>query len=282
MTTHKRKSGVLALAVFVVVGAAIFLFFVAPLVWTLSMSLKTIPELFSRKLVWWPAEAQWDNYVKVLHNTLILDNLKNSTIITIWSVALILVISLPSAFALSRSRFQGKGFWMFLILVFQMLSPVVIVIPLYRFFLGLGIYNQPWSLIVVYAATFAPFTVWYLKGYFDTVPAVLDEAAKIDGASRFRTLWSIHIPVAVPGIVSVGVLLVVQSWSQFVLPLILLDDKKLFPVPVGLLDLQSTSDAITVHYLAAASIIGILPVLICFILFQKFIVSALTQGAVKE
>ncbi len=73
-----------------------------------------------------------------------------------------------------------------------------------------------------------------------------------------------------------------QCWSQFVLPLILLDDKKLFPVPVGLLDLQSTSDAITVHYLAAASIIGILPVLICFIAFQKFIVSALTQGAVKE
>lgn len=282
MISTKPVNRILSRALFGLAGFAIFTFFIAPLLWTVSMSLKTIPELFSPKLLLWPAVPQFGNYAKVLANTMILVNLGNSAVITVWAVALILLLSLPSAFALSRIRFRGKRAWMFLILVFQMLSPVVVVIPLYRFFMRMGIYNQTWSLVLVYAAAFAPFTVWYLKGYFDTVPAVLDEAARIDGATRLRTLVSIHIPVAIPGIVSVTILLIVQCWSQFVLPLILLDDKKLFPVPVGLLDLQSTSDAITVHYLAAASIIGILPVLICFIAFQKFIVSALTQGAVKE
>jgi multiple sugar transport system permease protein len=176
---------------------------------------------------------------------------------------------------------MGKVLYV-LILVFQMLSPVVVVIPLYRFFISINIYNKLWSLIIVYAATFSPFAVWYLKGYFDTVPAVIDEAARIDGAGRLRTLLSIHMPIAAPGIVSVAILLIVQCWSQFVFPLILLDDKKLFPIPVGLLNLQSSTEAITIHYLAAASIIGILPIMICFIIFQKFIVSGLASGAVKE
>jgi len=273
---------VLSRFLFALGGILIFVFFVTPLFWTLSVSLKTIPELFSPNLVLWPAIPQFENYVKVFQNTMILVNLRNSLNITVSSVILILLLSLPSAFALSRVYFRGKKIWMFLILIFQMLSPVVVVIPLYRFFMHIGIYNQTWSLVLVYAATFAPFTVWYMKGYFDTCPVVLDEAARIDGATRMQTFLNIHIPVAMPGIVSVTILLVVQCWSQFILPLILLDDKKLFPIPVGLLDLQSSSDAITVHYLAAASIIGIIPVLVCFVVFQKYIVSALTQGAVKE
>jgi len=282
MRAHKKKTAPLFRALFALIGVAIFLFFVAPLLWALSMSLKTIPEIFAPKIVLWPAVPQFGNYARVLQSTTILLNLKNSAIITVFSVALVLLLSLPSAFALSRLRFRGKTAWMFLILVFQMLSPVVVAIPLYRFFLAVGIYNKLWSLILVYVAAFSPFTVWYLKGYFDTVPAVLDEAAKLDGATRLQALLDVHIPVAAPGIASVTILLVVQCWSQFVLPLILLDDKNLLPVPVGLLSLQSTTDAITTHYLAAASLIGILPVLVCFVVFQRFIVSALTAGAVKE
>lgn len=271
-----------ATVAFYLFGSAVFIFFIVPLFWTLSMSLKTIPELFSTKLILWPKVPQWSNYVKVLLNTMILVNIRNSIIITISAVLITLILSIPSSFALSRSRFHGKKFYMFLILVFQMLSPVVVVIPLYRFFISINIYNKLWSLIIVYAATFSPFAVWYLKGYFDTVPAVIDEAARIDGAGRLRTLLSIHMPIAAPGIVSVAILLIVQCWSQFVFPLILLDDKKLFPIPVGLLNLQSSTEAITIHYLAAASIIGILPIMICFIIFQKFIVSGLASGAVKE
>jgi multiple sugar transport system permease protein len=213
---------------------------------------------------------------------MILQYMKNSVVLVSISIILVLLISIPAAFALSRYRFQAKRPFLFLILVFQMLSPVVIVIPLYRLFMSLGIYNELWSLIVVYSASSAPFTVWYLKGYFDTIPHGLDEAARIDGASPLRTLLSVHIPIAVPGIASTAILLAVQTWSHFVFPSILLDDKKLLPISVGLLELQSSSEAITVHYLAASSIIAVLPVLLCFIVFQKFIVSALTQGAIKE
>lgn len=269
-------------AVYYVTGMVIVLFFVSPLLWTFSMSLKTIPELFSSRILLWPAVPQWQNYVTVLTNTMILTYMKNSAVIVSLSIVIVLLISIPAAFALSRYRFGGKRIFLFLVLVFQMLSPVVIVIPLYRVFMSLGIYNKLWSLILVYSASSAPFTVWYLKGYFDTIPRGLDEAARIDGASSLRTLLSIHIPVAVPGIASTAILLAVQTWSHFVFPSILLDDKKLLPIAVGLLELQSSSEAITVHYLAASSIIGVLPILVCFIVFQKFIVSALTQGAIKE
>ncbi len=263
-------------------GVVIVLFFVSPLLWTFSMSLKTIPELFSRQILLWPSVPQWKNYATVFQTTMILQYMKNSAIIVSTSIVLVLLISIPAAFALSRYRFGGKRTFLFFVLVFQMLSPVVIVIPLYRLFMSLGIYNRLWSLIVVYSASSAPFTVWYLKGYFDTIPKGLDEAARIDGASPLRTLLSVHIPVAVPGIASTAILLAVQTWSHFVFPSILLDDKKLLPISVGLLELQSSSEAITVHYLAASSIIGVLPILVCFIVFQKFIVSALTQGAIKE
>lgn len=281
MNGRKKNIHAISRFFFMLAGVLILLIFVGPLFWTLSTSLKTIPELFSPELVLWPASPQFSNYTWVFDNTSLPRNLKNSAIITFSSVALILLVSAPASFALSRTRFTGKKTWMFLLLVFQMLSPVVIAIPLYRYFMQLGIYNRLWSLVLVYTATFAPFAVWYLKGYFDTIPVVLDEAAKIDGVSHARMFFSIHLPIAGPGIASMSILLLVQCWSQFILPFILLDDKNLFPIPVGLLDLQSTSDAITLHYLAAASVISILPVLLIFAVFQKFIVGALTQGAIK-
>lgn len=282
MTQSSRARSLFRNSVHGFTSSAIVLFFVAPLLWAFSMSLKTIPELFARTIVLWPAVPQWKNYLHVLQNTMILQNMRNSAVIVGSSILIVLCISIPAAFALSRYRFGGKRAFLFMVLVFQMLSPVVIVIPLYRLFMQLGIYNKLWSLVLVYSASSAPFTVWYLKGYFDTIPRGLDEAARIDGATPLRTLLSIHIPVAMPGISSTAILLAVQTWSHFVFPSILLDDKRLLPVSVGLLELQSSSEAITLHYLAASSIVGILPVLICFMAFQKLIVGAMTQGAIKE
>ncbi|TCJ16938.1 carbohydrate ABC transporter permease [Rubrobacter taiwanensis] len=261
--------------------AFITLFFVFPVFWVFSMSLKSVPELFATPPIWFSTDPQWENYAFVLRNTPITGYLLNSAIIVFFTVLLTLAVAVCAAYGFSRFRFHFKKPSLMAILVFQMISPVVIAIPLYRFFVGLGLLNNYASLITVYVAAFLPFTVWFLKGYFDTIPYELDEAAIVDGCTRMQLLWRVLLPVSLPGIVSAGILVGVLSWSQFVIPFILLDDRDLYPVSVGLVNLRDSADAVTLHYLSAASIIAIAPVIAVFVLMQRYIVSALTAGAVK-
>lgn len=147
--------------------------------------------------------------------------------------------------------------------------------------MALGVLKNYASLVVVYVAIVLPFTVWFLKGYFDSIPYQMDEAAIVDGASRPQILLRILLPVCAPGIATAAILAAVLSWSQFVIPFVLLDDRTLYPVSVGLVNLQGNTDAITLHYLSAASIIAIAPIIAIFVMLQRYIVSALTSGAVK-
>lgn len=257
------------------------LFFLYPVVWVLSLSLKTVPELFMVPPKIFPQSFNIENYIFVIKNTQILKNLWNSLYIVIFTVLGTLLITLPAGYAFSRLRFRFKRSMMFGVLIFQMISPLVIVIPLYRYFSRINMTNSQLALILVYIAISVPFATWYIKGYLDTIPVQLDEAALIDGCGRLKALRKILVPVTIPGIISVSLLIAVNSWSQFVVPFILLDDGRKFPISVGLVNLQSTTEAVTTHYLAAACVIGILPTMILFIILQRFIVSALTDGAVK-
>jgi multiple sugar transport system permease protein len=259
----------------------IVLFFAFPVFWVLSLSLKSIPELFATPPLWFSPDPKFENYVHVLKNMDIVQYVFNSLVIVVATVIFTLLIAIPSAYGLSRFKFRYKKQSLMTILIFQMISPVIVAIPLYRFFVQLDMLNHYGSLVLVYAAVELPFTTWFLKGYFDTIPHDLDEAAIVDGCSRLQLVRKVLLPVAAPGIASAVILVAVHSWSQFVIPFILLDDHDLYPISLGLIDLQNTSDAITTHYLAAASMIGILPVVITFIVLQRFIVGALTNGAVK-
>jgi multiple sugar transport system permease protein len=186
-----------------------------------------------------------------------------------------------AAYGFSRYTFRYKKPSLMAVLVFQMISPVVISIPLYRLFVELDLLNNYVGLVVVYSAVVLPFTTWFLKGYFDTIPYQMDEAAIVDGASRWQVLSRILLPVSAPGIATAAILTAVLSWSQFVIPFILLDDRTLYPVSVGLVNLQADTNAVTLHYLAAASMVSVAPVIVVFVLLQRYIVSALTSGAVK-
>jgi len=259
----------------------VVLFFLFPIFWVVSLSLKSIPEIFVHPPLWFSKNPHTENYRFVLEHTHILRQMANSVKIVFFTVAITLAVAIPAAYAFSRFRFRFKRPLLLLILIFQMVSPVIIAIPLYRFFVQTGLINQHWSLILVYSAIELPFATWFLRGYLDTITPELDEAAKIDGCNRWQTVRKVLIPVCMPGIVSVMILVAGHSWSQFVIPFILLDDKALFPVSVGLLNLQSSSEAITVHYLAASSVISIVPVILVFVILQRFIVGALTSGAVK-
>lgn len=259
----------------------IVLFFVFPLLWILSLSFKSSNELFQTPPNPIPEKLRFDNYSHVIQNNDILTYLMNSGKIVLLTVLLVLVIAIPAAFALSRYRFKLKSLVLLAILMTQMISAVVISIPLYRLFAKLNLLNNFFLLVVIYAAVVLPFSTWFLKGYIDTVPKDLDEAAIVDGCNKFQVLTKVILPASIPGIVTVTILVAVQSWSQFVIPFILLDKVELYPVSVGIVNLQSTQQAITTHYLAAGSILSVLPVIIAFVLLQRFIVSALTSGAIK-
>lgn len=268
-------------AVLYLAYAVIVVFFLFPIFWVLSMSLKTVPQLFATPPVWFPLDPQFENFTYVINNTPVVRYLLNSAFIVLLTVFFTLLIATLAAYGFSRFHFPYKKPALLAVLVFQMVSPVIIAIPMYRLFAGLGLLNSYVTLIMVYVAIVLPFTTWFLKGYFDTIPYEIDEAAIVDGATRWQVVARILVPICAPGIATAGILAFVLSWSQFVVPFILLDDRNLYPISVGIVNLQSTSDAITLHYLSAASIVAIAPVVIVFVLLQRYIVGALTSGAIK-
>ena len=259
----------------------ITLFFLFPIFWVLSTSLKSVPQLFASPPIWLPTDPAFGNYSYVFNNTPTLRYLLNSALLVSLTVFFTVLIAVLAAYGFSMYAFRSKRPSLLAVLAFQMISPVVIAIPLYRLFSELNILNNYASLTVVYVAVVLPFTTWFLKGYFDTIPYQVDEAAIVDGASRWQVLSRILLPVSAPGIATAAILTAVLSWSQFVIPFILLDDRTLYPVSVGLVNLQSDTNAVTLHYLAAASMVSVAPVIVVFVLLQRYIVSALTSGAVK-
>lgn len=261
--------------------AIITVFFLFPILWVLSTSFKTTQELFRVPPQLFPESLQFENYLHILLNTRIVISLRNSLILVVSAVGGALLIAYPAAYAFSRYHFRHKSKVMFSVLVFQMISPLIIVIPLYNYFIKLNLLNSMASVACVYIAAALPFQTWFLKNFIDTIPVELDEAARIDGCGRIRTIVRVVFPVTLPGVFSSGLLTAVSSWSQFIVPYILLDDPNKLPAAVALVNLQSTQDTITTHYLAAASIICILPTVLLFLFLQRYIVSALTAGAVK-
>lgn len=255
--------------------------FAFPLLWVLSLSLKSGPDTLQSPPSLIPWHPQWGNYAHVVDITPIGRYLLNSLILVVVSVAGALAVGVPTAYALSRFVFRGQRPFSRALLAAQLISPLIIAVPLYRLFVAAHLVNNYAGLILVYIAIMAPFMTWFLKSYFDTVPVSLDEAGLIDGCSRFRAMVAVVLPSARPGIASAAILGGVTAWSQFALPYILLDAQELFPVSVGVVNLQATAGEITTQYLAAGSILAVAPVIVLFIVLQRQIVGALTSGAVK-
>lgn len=264
-----------------IIYIAVMLFFIFPLLWTLSLSLKSVPELFEVPPSLVPDKPMFENYYFVLTQCQFMRGIWNSLIISLGTIAGTLMISIPAAYCFSRMPFRGSRSLQFIVLMFQMISPLIAVIPLYRYFNRLNLLNSRLGVIFICVAISAPFQVWYLRGFMDTIPRELDDAASIDGCSRMGTLLQVILPVIAPGVLSSVLLVFISSWSQFIIPYILIDKASLMPAAVRLSNLQSSLREITTHYLAAASMLSILPVVVLFVALQRYIVAALTAGAVK-
>ena len=243
-----------------------------------SLSLKA--GLFEYPPTWIPRDGSLANYRFVLTHTQVAWYLWNSLVVAAFASIATLAVAVPAAYVLSRERFRGRRPLLAALLVVQMVSPVILLVPIYGIIERLGLIDTRAGLILVYAAMQVPFTVWVLKNFFDAVPASIFEAARLDGATRARTFWTIVLPIVVPGLGATAVFNLAAYWSEFCLALVLLDSQARYTMPLGLFSFQSGYDT-DWHLLAAASFVALVPVIAVFVLLQRYFVAGLTAGAVK-
>lgn len=257
------------------------LFFVLPLLWLLSLALRDRREIFRGASRFIPHEPTLENFRAILSSVEFPLYLWNGLLISSVAAFGCLLVAAPAAYAFSRLRVAGRGALLLAILAFQMVSPLVIMVPLYRYMNRLGLIDTHLGVILVYVAINVPMCTWLLKGTIDTIPKELEEAAVMDGCSRFGTFWRVTLPLAAPGLASVFILAVIFGWSQFLVPFLLLSDVRLQPIAVGIFTYAGSSNASTTQLLAAACLVAVAPAIVAFLALQRLIVGAITAGAVK-
>ena len=261
----------------------VILVFWGPVVWMVSLSLKTVGEILAYPPKLFPSGFVIENYGYIFTQSTIPRNMLNSAKITVVTVVGTLLVTVPASYGFSRFRFKGRTQILMAILLFQMISTLIIILPLYRYFIKLNLLDSHLGLILIYITVQIPFTVWLLKGFFDSIPKSLDEAARIDGASRLQSVIRVIVPVAMPGIAAAVLFNTINAWSQFLIPFILIGKGRLQPVSVGVAKFAETvgEGIVTTHLLAAASLVAMLPSIAIFIALQRFIVKILISSAVK-
>ena len=257
------------------------LLFVYPLIWMAAASIKPNWAIYRAPLDLIPDTATWDAYISLFHTTPFVTYTLNSSLYASGGAIVSILMGLVAAYGFSRHRFAGRNGLMIFILSMQLMPGLISAIPTYLLMREAGLLDTRLGLILLYGAISVPFATWVMKGHFDTIPIELDDSARMDGASKFRTLLQIHVPLLVAGISSLFLILFTQKWSEFALASVLLRDPDKFPLTVGTYLLLGP-DENDFRLMAAASLVNIIPILVLFLLLQRFLVSGLTKGAVKS
>ena len=260
---------------------AVLVFFGAPLLWVVSLSFRDAVEVLASTINPIPDNPTFSNYSEVLGSAQFPRFMLNSAILSAIGAFGTILVAAPAAFAFSRIDFAGRRHLLLGVLTLQMISPLVLAFPLYRYFASLGLLNNLPATGLVYVAILMPLATWMLKGFFDGIPRDLDEAAMIDGASRWRAFVKVVLPIARPGLTAVFVIMALLAWAEFVVPYILLTGPSHLPIAVGILNFQGTYATNATGILAAGSVIAVLPAILLFVVLQRFIVGAFIAGALK-
>lgn len=230
---------------------------------------------------WWPGEVRLENFVTMWEATGFGQALWNSLYVAVLSTAIALIVSIPAAYAMSRYRFAGRGFLQQFLLVSQMLSPIVLVIGLFRLVVWLGLIDNINSIVFVYAAFNIAFSVWMLQSYFSTIPKDLEEAAWIEGASPWKALVRVFLPLAVPAMVVTSIFAFINAWNEFVIALTMLRSQSTYTLPIQIFSLVAGRYTVEWHHVMAAAFVATIPIAIVFAWLQRYLVRGLALGAVK-
>lgn len=230
---------------------------------------------------WWPSRLAWENFATMWAATGFGRALLNSVVVASLATVGALLVSVPFAYAMDRLRFRGKGALRQFLLITQMLSPILLVIGLFRLVVALGVVDSLSAVTVVYAAFNVAFTVWMLQSSFAAIPRDLEEAAWLEGASGLRAARTVFLPQALPGIAAAGIFCFVSAWNEFVIALTLLRQQDSFTLPIQVFSLVAGRYTVEWHHVMAATLSATLPVAILFAWLQRYLVRGLGAGAVK-
>jgi arabinogalactan oligomer/maltooligosaccharide transport system permease protein len=264
---------------------AVLLVFVAisvyPALHVLSISLRPEDRLRSTDLAIIPDNWTLRSYVELFTDQPFMRWMGNSLLVAAMVTVTGVALASIGGYAFSRFQFVGRRSMMLAILTTQMFPATMLLLPLYILMAKLNLVNTYLGLMVFYTSTALPFCVWQMKGFYDTIPPSLEEAARIDGCGRFDAFWRVVLPLAVPGLVITALFSFMAAWSEYIVAAQVMQDEEMFTLPLGIKSFQSSLSTQWGLY-AAASILVSIPVVVVFLMLSKYLVSGLTLGSVKE
>ena len=263
----------------VLAGYLIFLGF--PLLWLVSASMKSSRELNSLTISLVPENFHWANFSDAFAKQGLLHSASNSLFVAVATTILVIVISLPAAYALARFRGKIRAAGTGWILVSQVFPVILIIIPLFLILKGIGLVDNLFGLIIVYTTYTMPFALWMLQGYIASIPVELEEAGSMDGASRLKVLRIIVLPLLMPGVVATAMFSFVSAWNEFFFALVLIQSPDNYTLPITLKMFVGGEGKVALGPLAAGAVLATIPSLIFFAFLQRKLTGGLLAGAVK-
>lgn len=278
----KIKKKIIIKIINTVITAIIIGLMMAPFFIMISVSLKSYEEVTKWPPNWIPEVLRWDNFSAVWNGD---GNIKrafiNSIIVSFSTMILCTLLGTFAAYGVSRFRFKGKKIFMFLVLITQMFSPVILIASMYKIMTEFGILNTYLSLIIPNTAFALPMTVWLLYGYLQVISKNLEEAAMIDGCSRLQAVTRILMPILAPGIITAGLFAFITAWNDLLFAQTFITKPEMRTLSVALTSYKSIFQTYW-HKMMAASLFSVIPVFILFLLIQKYLVKGLASGGIKE
>lgn len=266
----------------------VLLFIFMPVAWLVISSISEKSELLSIPMHWIPQQPTYENYIDILNpgpaasdvSKNFMEVMRNSFLVAISVTVICLLVGSLAAYAMVRMRFPFQRALLLGILGTRMIPEVSLVIPLYIIATRLGLYDTPWVLIATYLSFAVPFAIWILASFFETVPVEMEEAAIIDGCSRLRILFNIVMPISGPGIVATAIFVFLMCWDEFFFALIFTSTIAAKTMPVAIAEFVGRH-TIDITAMMAGGVFAALPPVLLSLVFQRYIVSGMTTGAIK-
>ena len=274
----KENIGLVLVNVFFIVICFLTL---VPILYAVSVSINSNNSLLSADFSFIPKEITLENYVAVFTEEPILLWLKNSLILAVVTLVLSLSTGIPAAYVFSRKTFPGKKAILRILILLYAFPSLLSMTALYKLLSPMGLINTQLGLIIVYTGTEAVFALWNMKGYFDTIPVEIEEAAMIDGASPLQIVTRIVLPLAKPTIAVTAMMVLIYVWNEYIFAINFMTGSDTYTLAGGLYSLQATEMSGSWPVFAAASIVVSIPILIVFFALQKNMTTGLTSGGVK-
>ncbi|WP_330949506.1 carbohydrate ABC transporter permease [Virgibacillus sp. MG-45] len=258
--------------------SSIIIFMIGPLIWMILTSLKEPAKIFTQ---FFPSPIRWENYIEVLNKVTFLKQYWNSIYIAVLVTLFVLLFASMAGYAFARINFPGKNIIFILLLSVMMIPPEVTIIPLFLFMRDLNLVNThiPLILLPVFGAPGA-FGVFLMRQFFIAIPKELEEAAIMDGCSKFRIYWRIMLPLSIPALSTLTIFTFLTNWDEFLYPLIFINSRELMTLPIGL-SLFTDETGTAWHHLMSATTLATIPLLIVFFFAQKKFIEGMTAGSIK-